>query len=111
MTFNDAMIFPLFNYQSTERVTVWDEEVTNAQGFNELHVAWAYNTNTPNLLNAEHLTIVRDLKNGTNRVVSFETYYGSMAPAVELLTGCQLKQDFPIQNSDLKKWAEAGNTN
>lgn len=110
MTFHNAMIFPLIDYPSDERISVWNEEVTNAEGYDELHVAWALNTNATALLNAEHLTIVRDLKNGTNRVVSFETYYGDIAPVVEVVTVVQLNHDFKAQNEDLKAWAEAGHT-
>ena len=89
---------------------IWDASQTSSSGFTELVVAWGMDTTTPELMAAEHVSIVRDYGNATSRYVSWETFYGPEAVAVEVVTGAQLKNAFAVQGEDLKGWAESGHT-
>ncbi|KAL9530953.1 hypothetical protein SMMN14_05192 [Sphaerulina musiva] len=56
---------------------------------------------------AEHPNVLTDLGERGTRYVSFESYYGLLAPVTEVLKG-KLKSAFEAQADDLKRFVEGG---
>lgn len=57
------------------------------------------------LFQAEHISLLWDLGNGTTKYVSWETYYGPLA-LVNLLLMSNLQMEFENQGRDLKARVE-----
>lgn len=79
----------------------------------ELHnhppfVGWRYNPGpvVDLIMEAEHISALYDIGGGTTKYVSWETYYGVGAVAVEALKA-NLGAKFMQQGSDLKKRVES----
>ncbi|CAK1354718.1 unnamed protein product [Cercospora beticola] len=91
-----------FNSTSDEIVTI---DIRNVDGKGKIAVnGWRYDG--PGQL-AEHLNILTDLGDGTIRYVSYESYYGLLAPVLALLLKKNLQKAFDAQGDDLKRYVEA----
>lgn len=91
-----------FNSTSDEIVTI---DMRNVDGKGKIAVnGWRYDG--PGQL-AEHLNILTGLGDGTIRYVSYESYYGLLAPVLALLLKKNLQKAFDAQGDDLKRYVEA----
>lgn len=82
------------------------EEGTSSEGTASRHAinAWRYDGVGQR---AEHPNVLTDLGERGTRYVSFESYYGLLAPVTEVLKG-KLKSAFEAQADDLKRFVEGG---
>lgn len=81
-------------------------EGTSSEGTASRHAinAWRYDGVGQR---AEHPNVLTDLGERGTRYVSFESYYGLLAPVTEVLKG-KLKSAFEAQADDLKRFVEGG---
>jgi hypothetical protein len=99
MHFTEAQLLPLFNTTSNEIITFLDPENTTA--------VWRFDSATPALILAEHVSQVVSLGDNRSWYNSWETYYKSASILVETTLGEKLISAFEIQGEDLKKRAES----
>ncbi|EMF12697.1 uncharacterized protein SEPMUDRAFT_66005 [Sphaerulina musiva SO2202] len=103
------------NTTSEEIVTVDQKDIfsssssaegTSSEGTASRHAinAWRYDGVGQR---AEHPNVLTDLGERGTRYVSFESYYGLLAPVTEVLKG-KLKSAFEAQADDLKRFVEGG---
>lgn len=97
------------NTTSEEIVTVDQKNLfssSSSEGTASRHAinAWRYDGVGQR---AEHPNVLTDLGERGTRYVSFESYYGLLAPVTEVLKG-KLKSAFEAQADDLKRFVEGG---
>lgn len=97
------------NTTSEEIVTVDQKNIfasSSSEGTASRHAinAWRYDGVGQR---AEHPNVLTDLGERGTRYVSFESYYGLLAPVTEVLKG-KLKSAFEAQADDLKRFVEGG---
>jgi hypothetical protein len=98
MHFTESELVPLINTTSNEIITSLDPEHTTA--------VWRYDSPTPALILAEHVSQVVPLGDNRSWYNSWETYYRSASIVLEATLGEKLISAFEIQGEDLKKRAE-----
>lgn len=81
-----------------------EEEGTEGKASRHAINAWRYDGVGQR---AEHPNVLTDLGERGTRYVSFESYYGLLAPVTEVLKG-KLKSAFEAQADDLKRFVEGG---
>lgn len=81
-----------------------EEEGTEEKASRHAINAWRYDGVGQR---AEHPNVLTDLGERGTRYVSFESYYGLLAPVTEVLKG-KLKSAFEAQADDLKRFVEGG---
>jgi len=101
MTFYTSGLIPGVNTTSNELITYLEPHADPP------YVAWRYDGGVLGglLMQAEHVSLLQDLGNGTTNYVSWETYYGAGALLVLTLEE-NLQTEFEIQASDLKARVE-----
>ncbi|CRG89391.1 hypothetical protein PISL3812_06427 [Talaromyces islandicus] len=99
MHFTEAQLVPLFNTTSNEIITSLDPANTTA--------VWRFDSPTPGLILAEHVSQVVPLGDNRSWYNSWETYYKSASILVEATLGEKLISAFEIQGEDLKRRAES----
>jgi hypothetical protein len=101
-TFHTDGLFPA-GLNSTSDETMTYLEPDNVPPF----VGWRLNEGIIGdlLFQAEHISVLWDLENGTTKYVSWETYYGPLA-LVNLLLRSNLQTEFENQGRDLKTRVE-----
>ncbi|TVY36300.1 hypothetical protein LOCC1_G007833 [Lachnellula occidentalis] len=102
MTFHSSGLLPGINSTSDERITFLEPDVVPP------FAAWRYDEGAlvGLLMNAEHVTVLEDLGDGTTNCVSWETYYGAGA-LLTLTLKANLQTEFQNEVSDLKGRVEA----
>jgi len=97
MTFHSSGLLLGINSTSDERITFLEPDAVPS------FVAWRYDEGAlvGVLMNAEHVTVLEDLGDGTTNCVSWETYYGAGA-LLTLTLKANLQTEFQNQVSDLK---------
>lgn len=108
VNFKSNGLLPLMNASSSEIVSIADTMVVpeNPAGTGQVAInAW---TAVMPGIQAQHPNILTDLGDGWTRYVSYESYYGLLAPVVEVLLVANLRRQFEQQGADLKQYVEAG---
>ncbi|TVY93583.1 hypothetical protein LAWI1_G001337 [Lachnellula willkommii] len=97
MTFHSSGLLPVINSTSGERITYLEPDAVPP------FAAWRYDEGAlvATLMNAEHVTVLEDVGDGTTNCVSWETYYGAAA-LLTLTLKANLQTEFQNQASDLK---------
>jgi hypothetical protein len=106
MDFVSALLLPNATANSTEVITVLEPN----DGHGGAVTAWKSDPVSPAaeiLFAGEHVTKLIPTDEGV-RYVSWETYYGVGAAAVQTTVGPQLQAAFETEGNDLKRGAEAG---
>lgn len=102
MTFRISGLVPGVNTTSDEMITYL--EAHSSPPF----VGWHYNPGpiVDSVMQAEHISALYEIGDGETRYVSWETYYGAEALAVEALKA-NLVTEFENQARDLKERVES----
>lgn len=105
MTFHTHGLLPVLNSTSNERVTYLEPDAMPP------FVAWRYDGGLLGglFMQAEHVSVLQDLGDGTTKYVSWETYYGAGALLVKSLK-TNLKKEFEDQGRDLKARVEGSSS-
>ncbi|KUJ07531.1 uncharacterized protein LY89DRAFT_691619 [Mollisia scopiformis] len=102
MTFHTSGLILGFNTTSNELVTYLEPDATPP------FVSWRLNAGVLGvLMQAEHVSALWDLGNGSTSYVSWETYYGAGALAT-LALEANLQTQFEVQGQELKERIEGG---
>lgn len=103
MTFHTSGLTPPSNSTSDELITYLE------LGASPPFAGWRFDPGQVEglLIQAEHLSVLQDLGNGTTKYVSWETYYGAGSLVLNALLKSNLQKEFGIQGSDLKARMEA----
>jgi hypothetical protein len=101
MTFHTFGLIPVVNSTSNESITYLEPAAVPP------FVGWRFDPGVLGglVMQAEHVSLLQDLGDGTTEYVSWETYYGAGALAV-LVLGGNLQKEFEDQARDLKAWVE-----
>lgn len=102
MTFTTAGLFP-FGANTTSNEIISGLYPAKSQ----TTAIWKFDTPTPGLIDAEHVSRIIDLGGGKARYLSYESYYGLGSALIQALEGQQLVKQFKVQGQDLKKRAES----
>lgn len=102
MTFHTSGLLPGVNSTSDERISYL--ELENDPSF----VGWKFDPGAVGglLMNAEHVSLLVDLGDGTTKYVSWETYYGALSALTAALKK-NLQTEFEAQGRNLKVRVEA----
>jgi hypothetical protein len=103
MTFHTSGLTPPLNSTSAELITYLELEASPP------FAGWRFDPGQVEglLIQAEHLSVLQDLGNGSTKYVSWETYYGAGSLVLDVLLKSNLQKEFVIQGSDLKARMEA----
>jgi hypothetical protein len=101
MTLHSSGLFPGVNSTSGERITFLEPDAVPP------FAAWRYDEGdlVGLVMNAEHVTVLDDLGNGTTRYISWETYYGPGAVAT-LALRANFQTGWEMEARDLKARVE-----
>lgn len=104
MTFKSAGLLPGgSNASSDEVVSVEERDLGEGKGMGRIMMnGWKYQGLGQK---AEHPNLLVELGNGMVRYVSWESYYGFLAPVTAILKG-RLREGFERQADDLKRLVE-----
>lgn len=97
MTFHSSGLLGGINSTSDERITYLEPKATPP------FVGWRYDPGAivGLAMQAEHVSLLQDLGNGSTKYVSWETYYGVGSVVIAALKG-SLQKEFEDQARDLK---------
>ncbi|XDG09555.1 hypothetical protein ABKA04_009170 [Annulohypoxylon sp. FPYF3050] len=103
MTFTSNGLIGDLNTTSGEILTLFDATGSSDYLIN----AWRYDDGVGGIsARAEHPNVLVDLRNGSTRYLSYETYYAGLSTGTIALLKEQLKNQFDIQGQDLKAYVE-----
>lgn len=102
MVVHSSGLVPGINTTSNEQITYLEPDAEPP------FVAWIFSPGAlaETLTQAEHVSLLQDLGNGSTRYVSWETYYGVGSLTIALLEK-NLQSQFEVQGKDLKAWVES----
>lgn len=100
MTFHTFGLVPVINSTSDERITYLEPDSVPS------FIGWRFDPGVLGglLMQAEHVSLLLDLGDGTTKHISWETYYG--AGALTVLALRSLQKEFVDQARDLKARVE-----